>query len=421
MEQLASFGAWVRRRRKALDLTQVALAQRVGVAPVTIQKIEADERRPSLQVAALLAEQLHIPGVERAAFLAAARGERAPDRLGDPSAALGVGHSRLPTRLSSFIGRAREQAELAALLAQPDVRLLTLTGAGGSGKTSLAIRAAQTQAGEYRDGACFVDLAPVSDAAQVALAIAQSLGIPQAAAIAPREQLRSWLRDRQLLLILDNMEQVIDAAVLVLELVQAAPELYVLVTSRVPLRVTGEREYPVAPLGADAALLFMERARNVRPGIVLDGEASSVIQAICEKLDGLPLAIELAAAQIRVFAVRQLLEQLHTAALPRLVGGARDLPARQQTIRATIDWSYRLLAPAEQVLFARVGVFVGGWTLEAVEAIDVAPLSSAAPSPALQRTARGYDRALARARGSRARTGAGQTWHSTLYIAGDSS
>jgi predicted ATPase len=127
----------------------------------------------------------------------------------------------------------------------------------------------------------------------------------------------------------------------------------------------------------------MERARNVRPGIVLDGEASSVIQAICEKLDGLPLAIELAAAQVRVFPVRQLLEQLQTAALPRLVGGARDLPARQQTIRATIDWSYRLLTPAEQVLFARVGVFVGGGTLEAVEAIDGAPVSSAAPSPAL--------------------------------------
>jgi transcriptional regulator with XRE-family HTH domain len=225
MEQLASFGAWVRRRRKALDLTQVALAQRVGVAPVTIQKIEADERRPSLQVAALLAEQLHIPASEQAAFLASARGERAPDRLGDPALTAPAAHGQLPVRLSSFIGRAREQAELAALLAQPDVRLLTLTGAGGSGKTSLAVRAAQAQAGRYRDGACFVDLAPVSDAAQVALAIAQSLGIPQLAGIAPREQLRSWLRDRQLLLILDNMEQVVDAAVLVLELVQAAPEL----------------------------------------------------------------------------------------------------------------------------------------------------------------------------------------------------
>ncbi len=383
MDDSYSFGAWVRQRRRVLDLTQAALARLIGVAAISIQKIEADERRPSQQVAELLAAQLHIPDQERERFLATARGERAPDQLPAPTQDLPERQVHLPTQLTSFLGRAREIGELRALLQKPDVRLVTLTGAGGTGKTRLALRVAEELTSLYPDGVWFVDLAPVSDSAQVAAACAQALGIPEVAGVDPQTRLPQWLRHRTLLLILDNYEQVIDAAPLVADLLVAAAQITIVVTSRVPLRLLGEQEYSLAPLGQpvvgmnsmeqitqyDAVTLFIARTQAVRPDFRITNANAPAVAEICARLDGLPLAIELAAARMRMFNPEQLLSRLMAAQLQTLTGGARNLPARQQTIRATIDWSYRLLEPPQQLLFARLGVCVGGWTLAAAEAI----------------------------------------------------
>jgi predicted ATPase/DNA-binding XRE family transcriptional regulator len=382
-----SFGAWVRQRRRALDLTQAALARLVGVAKITVQKIEADARRPSHQVAELLAAQLQIPERDRAAFLAVARGERVADQLHAPRSDLpdttNATGGHLPVQLTSFLGRAREIAELTELLQRPDVRLLTLTGAGGSGKTRLALRVAEELASGYPDGIWFVDLAPVSDPGQIAAVCLQALGIPEMADVSPLIRLQGWLRVRAPLLILDNYEHVLGAASFVSDLLGAAPTLQILVTSRIPLRLVGEQEYPVAPLaqpaiapqslhvlmGADSVALFLARAQAVLPPFQLTEANAAAVAAICARLDGLPLAIELAAARIRLFSPQQLHDRLTTTLLPVLTGGARNLPARQQTIHATIDWSYQLLTPDQQRLLARLSVFVGGWTLAAAEAI----------------------------------------------------
>ncbi len=383
MDDSYSFGAWVRQRRKILDLTQAALARLIGVAAITIQKIEADERRPSHQVAELLASHLHVPAHERALFLAAARGERAPDQLPVPTLNLPERHIHLPTQLTSFLGRAREIGELSALLQKPDVRLVTLIGAGGTGKTRLALRVAEELASDYLDGVWFVDLAPISDPEQVAGTCMQALSIPEVIGVDPRARIQQWLQSRQLLLILDNYEQVVNAASLVADLLGAAPDITIVVTSRVPLRLIGEQEYPLAPLsqpiaGAtaiehitqyDAVALLISRTQAVRPDFRITKTNAPAVADICARLDGLPLAIELAAARMRMFNPEQLLNRLMAAQLQTLTGGARNLPARQQTIRATIDWSYQLLNPPQQRLFARLGVFVGGWTLAAAEAI----------------------------------------------------
>lgn len=350
-----------------------------------------------------LARSLHLAPDAIPAFIRAARAEQSSDRLPSPDDGIAsplvnrapprtIGN--LPVAMSSFIGRARELRELHALLARSDVRLLTLTGAGGSGKTRLAIEAASALIEQYPDGVWFVDLAPISDAQLVAPAIVQALGLPEAVEITPREQLLRWFVGKQLLLVLDNFEYVLDAAVLVGEMVRAAPKIQVLVTSRVPLRLSGEQEYPLVPLDlpvtdlphstevslvlesierSDAVQLLIKRAALVIPGFQLTPQNATALAAICTRLDGLPLAIELAAARLRLFTPEQLLMRLSDAHLQTLVGGARDLPSRQQTIRATIDWSYKLLTPPQQRLFARLGVFVGGWALEAVEAVGYDP------------------------------------------------
>jgi predicted ATPase len=269
------------------------------------------------------------------------------------------------------------------LLLELQVRLLTLIGSPGIGKTRLAIAVAGELQDAFLDGVCSVVLAPISDPALVIPTVAQALGVTEVGTEPVLEIVKRSLRDRQILLVLDNFEQVAPAAPAVAELLMACPGVQVMVTSRIALRVRGERLYPVPPLllpdlahlpalddlaCIPTVALFLERAQALMPGFAISEANAAAVAEICVRLDGLPLAIELAAARIRVFSPEALLARLSDP-LKLLTGGARDLPARQQTLRAMVDWSYHLLDAGEQTLFARLGVFVGGCSLEAAEAI----------------------------------------------------
>ena len=276
----------------------------------------------------------------------------------------------LPTPRTSLIGREREVAEAVQFLSQPDVRLLTLTGAGGAGKTRLAIAVALAIAPRFTAGVQFVGLASITNADLVATALAKSLNLQQIANRTIPQLLSVYLRDSgPFLFVLDNFEQVLPAATLVAEVLAAFPKVKVLVTSRACLRIYGEQEFPVAPLEQNSAVqLFMQRATAVRPNFAMTAENSGAIQEICTRLDGLPLAIELAAARTKLLSPKAILDRLESR-LQLLTGGALDLPERQQTLRKAIDWSHGLLNEAEQKLFRRFSVFVGGCTLEAAEAV----------------------------------------------------
>lgn len=584
MDDRNSFGYWLRRRRKALDLTQAELAERAGCVTGTIKSIEADVRRPSRQLAERLADVLELESDQRVAFLKAARADLSPDQLASPSnlvaraassatalppayadqrvlpsgtvtflftdiegstqlweqhpqamqtalarhdailvqaiaahagtivkrtgdgvlvafaqainalAAALAGQralqtevwdtiGRLPVRMalhsgsadardadyygptlnraarllaaghggqillsratvelvqdqlsgdvalrdlgthrlkdlsrpqhifqlvgsdlpSEFpplrtldarpnnllaqpivlIGREKEVQTISDLLRRADVRLLSLIGAGGIGKTRLAVQVASEMLDAFADGIWFVDLAPIRDPDLVVTAIAHSLAVKELGDRPLVEQLSMYLRPKQLLLVLDNFEQIVNAAPQVAALLAGAPELKVLVTSRTVLRLRGEQEYMVPPLALPdpkqspplaalsqyaAVALFIQCAQDVKPDFQVTNENALAIAQICYRLDGLPLAIVLAAARIKLFTPDALLKRLERR-LTILTGGPRDVPERQQTIRATIDWSYQLLDAVEQRLFRQLGVFVGGCTLEAAAAV----------------------------------------------------
>jgi predicted ATPase/class 3 adenylate cyclase len=283
--------------------------------------------------------------------------------------------TNLPPQPTPLIGRERELAEVVELIRNPDVRLVTLTGPGGAGKSRLALQAAADLLDDFTDGAFFVGLAEIVDPSLVVPAIAQGIGVKEAAAQSPAESLARYLRDRELLLVLDNFEHLLDASPQVSDLVLNAPSVKAILSSRAPLRVSLEQEYPVPELAdRDAVALFRERAQAIKPDFRLNGDGPTVA-VICRRLDGLPLAIELAAARAKVLSPHALLERLERS-LPVLTGGARDLPDRQRTLRNTIAWSYELLDEMEQKLFARLSVFGGGFTLEAAEQVCDADLDS---------------------------------------------
>ena len=385
------FHQWLKRRRRALDLTVDALADAVGCSPNTLRKLESGERRPSRQLAELLAAQLRVPPQERELFLSYARtGQAAAEHAlplsppGSAGAPPALTPSHLHRPLTRLIGREEQQRAVRAAFRR-SAALVTLVGSGGVGKTRLAQELALELHASFPDGAHFVSLAALFAPELVLATVAGAIGLHLDERRGGEQGFHAALRDRRMLLVLDNFEQVVAAAPAVARLVAACPGLRVLVTSRVPLGVRGEQQVPVPPLAvpdtahtlgvADlvtipAVTLFVERAQAANPAFVLTPKNAGAVGAVCARLDGLPLAIELVAARARLLPPQALLDRLSGAegALDLLAGGP-ELPERQQTLRAATRWSERLLSPGARRLFARLSCFVGGWNMAATEAI----------------------------------------------------
>jgi predicted ATPase/transcriptional regulator with XRE-family HTH domain len=379
-EESPSFADLLRRRR-ATGLTQEALAERAGISTRAVSDLErglhAVPRRDTL---VLLGDALQLVGDERITFLASARRVPRP-RLTQPTRP--EQESALPIPLTPLIGRHAERAAVDVLMRDGAARLVTLTGPGGVGKTRLALAVAEQMGDTFPDGRVFVDLAPVRDPALLLAHVATALGVREAAGRGLAHAVHEFVRRRRMLLILDNVEHLLPAAPVVAELLGAGSKLNVLVTSRAPLRVRGEHEFFVPPLPVpmeaerhdladlaenEAVALFVARVQAVRPGFALTADNAAAVAAICRSLDGLPLALELAAARAKILPLSTLLTLLG-ARLPLLTGGTRDAPERQRTLRHAIAWSHDLLDAHARVLFHRLGVFVGGWTLEAAETV----------------------------------------------------
>jgi predicted ATPase/transcriptional regulator with XRE-family HTH domain len=386
-----SFGEWLKRRRNGLGLTQEQLALQISCSTSALRKFEAEERRPSAQIIEQLAEVFGILPDERTSFLRFARGDweaapvgiikDAPWRVSSE-----FPRSNLPASLTSLIGRERELARLGEYLSDPGTRLVTLIGPPGIGKTRLSLEVAKQAIHDFANGVFFVALAPLDDSRLVALTIVQALGFVEMKSRSPIERLKDGIGDKQMLLVLDNVEHLIEGtAPLVSDLLVACSRLKILTTSREALRVPGEWLYPVPALNIPAAIqlqsmdmeglsqfaaltLFAERARAVRPDFALNTDNIQATASICAQLDGLPLAIELIAARIRWMSPQALLERL-SGQFTLYADGMRAVSARQKTLHNAIAWSYNQLSVEEQKLFARLSVFAGGFTLDAAESI----------------------------------------------------
>jgi predicted ATPase/transcriptional regulator with XRE-family HTH domain len=389
---ILSFGKWVKNQRKALGLTQADLAQRVACSKSMINKIESDTRIPSKPIIELLALHLKIPPADYANFIHLARPDLlikedaySSERETNTDPILLQPGNVLPLSVSSLIGREHDVAQVSSYLLRTRIRLLTLTGPGGIGKTHLALQVAAELKDKFADGVYFISLAPVRDPSLVLSTIVQALGLKSKENQRDAEVLVTYLREKSTLLILDNFEQALPATKAIAELLRFTAYLKVLVTSRTVLRLSFEQEYvvpalsvPEIPLTLDltrladspAVKLYVQRAQAVRPDFVLTDENARSVAEICVRLGGVPLAITLAASRCKVLSSQAILARLSDdmgGALGLLSGGSHDLPARHQTIRQTIDWSYNLLDEREQTLFRRLSVFVGGCTLAAIE------------------------------------------------------
>jgi non-specific serine/threonine protein kinase len=388
----ATFGDLLRRFRLAAGLTQEELAERAHLSPRAISDLERGQRsRPWRDTIQLLSDALALDPPERAHLEAAARRPASPVVVDSapssptPANPNVLGRPRLPARLTPLVGRDESIEMVRRLLRRSDARLVTLTGPGGIGKTSLALAVAATLVQDFPDGVTFVPLDGLIDDRLVAPAIAKVLDLRGEEAQPPWETLQDFLRDQRCLLVLDNFEQLLGAATDLGVLLSACPRLVLLVTSRAPLHLPGERELPVAPLDTPVAdqkptlhearqsaavQLFIERAQAVRADFALGEDNLAAVIEICRRLDGMPLALELAAAKVKALTVEQLARRLGDVVGSR-AGAARPGPARQQTLRATLDWSFNLLGEPERVLFRRLAVFASGFRLEAAEDVCV--------------------------------------------------
>lgn len=376
----------LRRARQQRGWSQRVVAERIGAPQDTmITRWERGNAFPSPYYIERLCQLFDMTATELGLLPEEPAGEEASADFPAPGSPTHQIHN-LPVQPTSFLGREHEVNSVGDLLRRPDVRLVTLTGTGGIGKTRLALQVVAEISEQFADGVCFVALAPVSDAALVVPTIMQALSIKEAGEQPLLTQLKAALKEKQMLLLLDNFEQVIEAAVQVAELLATCPDLKMLVTSRIVLHVQAEREFAVPPLslpnpsrlsnlGAlaqyEAVALFIQRAQVVKADFQVTQTNAPTVAAICARSDGLPLAIELAAARVKHLPLQMLLKRSEQG-LSVLSGGARDLPTRQQTLHNTIAWSYNLLTPEEQQLFRHFAVFVGGCTWEAAAEVCTA-------------------------------------------------
>ncbi len=378
-----SFGAWVTRQRKALDLTREQLARRVGCSVSGLRKIESDERRPSRQMAELLADCLQIPPDQRPTFLRVARGQLRAERLPAASHVLDRG---LPSPPTPLIGREPELAALNRLLGDPHCRLLTLAGPGGIGKTRLALELASTQRAQFPDGVFFVPLVSLSSPEFIAPAIGSALGLSSSSLLDPKVQLLNHVRQKSLLLVLDNLEHLLEGVGLLAELLEQVPGVKLLVTSRERLNMQGEwlfdlQGLPVPPLDQmdraeeySAVALFFQSAQRAQVGFELRAEERPWAAHICQLVEGMPLAIELAAAWARLLSCREIVREIERN-LDFLVTSARDLPERHRSMRAVFDSSWQMLSAEEQRILRALSVFRGGFLRETAEQVTGASLS----------------------------------------------
>ena len=418
IESPATFGQWLKQRRKHQGLTQAELADALSCSTINIRKIEADERKPSKQVAHLLAGFLKIPDQDRELFVSFSRSEPGLNQVetvaarfsqaGSPSGALSNNNLArprffdlfppLPAPRTSFIGREQEQSRLQNLLVDQGARLVTVTGAPGVGKTRLVLEVGASLRKEFPDGVCFIPLAPIRAPNEVGWAIAQGLGGTGGNDTNHLDNLVAILRNRFCLLILDNFEHVLEAAPLVTELLKACPQLKVLSTSREPLHLYGEHEIHVSPLplpdykslafssgDPTSALLqfpsvrlFVQRCQAILPDFQITPTNAEAIANICFRLDGLPLAIELAAARVKIYQPESILAQLKNK-FQFLTRGMRDFDDRHKTLSAAIDWSYQLLSPQEKRLLERLAIFSGSFTIVDTRAVCFLPELPAEP------------------------------------------
>ena len=382
-----SFGEWLKRARKAKGLTQEQLASHVNCSVSALRKIESEERRASIQLVDLFAEIFNIPPQERKSFLTFARGDLlvSGNFTGEaPAYAPSPHRSNLPSSTTPLIGREKELATICEYLLKTDIRLVTLIGPPGIGKTRLSIESARETLSNFEDGTLFISLAPLDDPSLVTTAILQTLGYVETKNLSVLEQIVDGIGTKRMLLVLDNFEHLMDgAAPLVSRLLSACSKLKIMVTSRESLRIPGEWLYSVPTLlvpkedtivdmgvASDfpALKLFTERARAVRSDFSLRADNIQTVASICAQLDGLPLAIELIATRIRLMSPQLLLERLNDQFVLS-ADGMRPETVRQKTLNSAIDWSYSSLTEEEKNLFVNLSVFSGGFTLGAIETI----------------------------------------------------